>query len=215
MTSTGIPEPLSDTVTELSGCSVISMRSARPASASSTELSTTSYTRWWSPRAPVEPMYMPGRSRTGSRPSRTVMSLAVYVALVMKKALQVKAFRATTSLSDRAVDSGSREAHPRSFFHCFAEFFRLDRLDPRARRSSLLRGGLGRGPARHLGGGRRAFGQRSRREAQARRRDLAEHVPEAPRDLPLELLELERPGGRGRRHVERAVPREPSRPRIG
>ena len=28
-------------------------------------------------RGPVEPMYIPGRSRTGSRPSRTVMSLAV------------------------------------------------------------------------------------------------------------------------------------------
>ena len=26
---------------------------------------------------PVEPMYMPGRFRTGSRPSRTVMSFAV------------------------------------------------------------------------------------------------------------------------------------------
>jgi hypothetical protein len=39
-------------------------------------------------------MYMPGRSRTGSRPSRTVMSLAVYVASVMKKALQIPYLRA-------------------------------------------------------------------------------------------------------------------------
>ena len=41
----GIPEPLSRTVTELSGWIVTSTRSARPASASSTELSTTSNTR--------------------------------------------------------------------------------------------------------------------------------------------------------------------------
>src|SRR5919202_3103681 len=46
--------------------------------ASSTELSTTSHTRWWRPLRPVEPMYMPGRLRTGSSPSRTVMSLAPY-----------------------------------------------------------------------------------------------------------------------------------------
>ena len=45
MTSTGMPEPKSRTVTELSGWSVTWMRSLRPASASSTELSTTSYTR--------------------------------------------------------------------------------------------------------------------------------------------------------------------------
>ena len=47
-----------------------------PAIASSTELSTISHTRWCRPRGPVEPMYMPGRLRTASSPSRTVMSLA-------------------------------------------------------------------------------------------------------------------------------------------
>ena len=54
------------------------MRSQTPAIASSTELSTTSQTQWWRPDGPVEPMYMPGRLRTGSRPSRTCMSLAPY-----------------------------------------------------------------------------------------------------------------------------------------
>src|SRR3954468_20249644 len=34
---------------------------------------------WCSPRGPVDPMYMPGRLRTASRPSSTVMSLAPYV----------------------------------------------------------------------------------------------------------------------------------------
>ena len=36
------------------------MRVQWPAMASSTELSTTSQTRWWRPLGPVEPMYMPG-----------------------------------------------------------------------------------------------------------------------------------------------------------
>src|SRR3954447_23294153 len=46
--------------------------------ASSTELSTTSHTQWCSPVGPVLPMYIPGRFRTGSRPSKTCMSLAPY-----------------------------------------------------------------------------------------------------------------------------------------
>ena len=48
-----------------------------PAMASSTLLSTTSQTRWCRPVGPVDPMYMPGRFRTASRPSRTVMSAAL------------------------------------------------------------------------------------------------------------------------------------------
>ncbi len=52
------------------------MRVHTPAIASSTALSTTSQTRWWSPVGPVEPMYMPGRLRTGSRPSSTWMCSA-------------------------------------------------------------------------------------------------------------------------------------------
>ena len=47
--------------------------------ASSTELSTTSHTRWCSPVGPVEPMYIPGRLRTASSPSRMVMSASPYV----------------------------------------------------------------------------------------------------------------------------------------
>src|SRR5687768_8027194 len=34
--------------------------------------------RWWRPLGPVEPMYIPGRLRTGSSPFRTVRSFAVY-----------------------------------------------------------------------------------------------------------------------------------------
>ena len=54
-----------------------SMREAWPATTSSIELSNTSATRWWSAGSSVPPIYMPGRLRTGSSPSRTSMSLAV------------------------------------------------------------------------------------------------------------------------------------------
>ncbi len=54
------------------------MRLQKPAMASSTELSTTSQMRWCSPFSPVEPMYMPGRLRTGSSPDRTDIWLALY-----------------------------------------------------------------------------------------------------------------------------------------
>ena len=39
--------------------------------ASSIELSTTSYTRWCRPFSPMSPMYIAGRLRTASKPSRT------------------------------------------------------------------------------------------------------------------------------------------------
>jgi hypothetical protein len=41
----------------------------------------------------------------------------------MKKALQVKHFRANLSVSDGAAASGPREARPRSFFYRFAQIF--------------------------------------------------------------------------------------------
>ncbi len=75
-----MPRPLSATRTPPSARIVTSIRSATPASASSTELSTSSCTRWCSPRSPVEPMYMPGRLRTASSPSRTVIAWASYAA---------------------------------------------------------------------------------------------------------------------------------------
>src|SRR3954464_10348997 len=76
--STGMPRPLSVTRTPPSASSTTSTWSACPARASSTELSTTSHTRWCRPLAEVEPMYMLGRLRTASRPSRTVIELPVY-----------------------------------------------------------------------------------------------------------------------------------------
>src|SRR4051794_23468240 len=41
---------------------------------------------WCRPRSPVEPMYMPGRLRTASRPSRTVMELPEYELSVFGRA---------------------------------------------------------------------------------------------------------------------------------
>src|SRR5574344_2609304 len=41
-------------------------------------LSTTSYTRWWSPLSEISPIYIDGRLRTASRPSRTWILLAEY-----------------------------------------------------------------------------------------------------------------------------------------
>ena len=74
--STGMPRPLSRTVTEKSAWSSSSMRLAWPATASSMALSSTSATRWCSARSSVPPMYIPGRLRTGSSPSSTSIELA-------------------------------------------------------------------------------------------------------------------------------------------
>ena len=76
--STGMPRPSSATVSDVpSACSVTAMVEAWPFIASSMALSSISQARWCRPAVPTPPMYMPGRLRTGSSPSRTVMSFAV------------------------------------------------------------------------------------------------------------------------------------------
>src|SRR5262245_58288064 len=55
-------------------------------------------------------MYIPGRKRTGSRPSRTVMSFAVYAASAIKKALQIRLLRAKCSVSESAAGTAARQA---------------------------------------------------------------------------------------------------------
>ncbi len=74
-----MPRPLSSTVIEPSVLMTTLISVQNPASASSIELSTTSYTMWWRPRMPVLPIYIAGRSRTGVSPSSTVMWDASYV----------------------------------------------------------------------------------------------------------------------------------------
>src|ERR1700677_2052417 len=77
--STGMPRPLSITVTLLSSCTDTLISSQKPAMASSTELSTTSHTRWCNPISPVEPMYIAGRLRTASSPPKTLIEVASYL----------------------------------------------------------------------------------------------------------------------------------------
>ncbi len=84
MMPTGMPRPLSSTVTEPSKWMVTSIRVQKPPRCSSTALSTTSQTRWCRPEPSwTSPMYMPGRLRTASRPSRTVMLVLSYVGAVV------------------------------------------------------------------------------------------------------------------------------------
>src|SRR5258706_11538095 len=78
--STGMPRPLSETVTDSSAWMVTTMRSQWPARDSSIELSTTSNTMWCSPvPSSVSPMYIPGRFRTASRPFKTLITGVVDV----------------------------------------------------------------------------------------------------------------------------------------
>ena len=64
-----------------SRCRVTTMSLQKPAKASSTELSMISHRQCISPCESVVPMYMPGRLRTASKPSRTARSLAPYSSL--------------------------------------------------------------------------------------------------------------------------------------
>src|SRR5262245_50020581 len=74
-----MPRPLSVTVTASPPlCRVTVIVSAWPLRYSSTELSTISQTRWCSPSLPTSPMYIAGRSRTGSRSFRTLISDPLY-----------------------------------------------------------------------------------------------------------------------------------------
>src|SRR5688572_9691460 len=75
----GMPRPLSSTEIELSVWMVTTISSQKPASASSTALSTTSNTMWCRPvPSEVSPMYIPGRLRTASRPFRTLIASEPY-----------------------------------------------------------------------------------------------------------------------------------------
>ena len=86
------------------------MRSQWPPSASSTALSMISQRQCMRPRESVDPMYMPGRLRTASRPSRTGRWRAVY----SDADLVVAAFfAAVVGTSGRVVAGcdGPRQAH--------------------------------------------------------------------------------------------------------
>src|SRR5262245_59922236 len=89
--------------------------------ASSTELSTTSQIRWCRPTRPVEPMYMPGRLRTGSRPSRTWMADASYsVNLPLTSFAKARPFgvREISAEPSRVPGSMVPDGHSGSFSRC-------------------------------------------------------------------------------------------------
>src|SRR5687768_13083435 len=117
-------------------------------------------------------MYIPGRSRTGSRPSRTVMSFAVYAVSVIKKALQMAILRAESSVSETTVGAGlcrgSCEARRGRSGDVLAQLLVLDRGGDF--------GGLGAVLGAHFGARRRAtlrrlgLGLRDRPRSEAKRR---------------------------------------------
>src|SRR3984893_3331807 len=89
-------------------------------------------------------MYIPGRRRTGSRPSRTVMSFAEYDALAMvfpitKKSCKTAVLQGVKSISERAVFGGPSEAQPNRFLHARAELFVADRRGDFGRLPLVLR----------------------------------------------------------------------------
>src|SRR5918995_1671941 len=84
-------------------------------------------------------MYIPGRRRTGSSPSRTVMSFAVYVAwAIVKKALQIRPLRAQGSVSERTVGSGVRETLRGRSRDQFPQLFVADLSRQRVRSLDVL-----------------------------------------------------------------------------
>src|SRR5438093_13122261 len=155
-------------------------------------------------------MYMPGRSRTGSSPSRTVMSLAVYVASLIEKALETGRFRALRILPERTVGICLCEAQCSGLCDDFAKVLVLD-LGGELLRSETMRirrfdRRLDR-PFRRL---ERGLGKRSDCKAEPFRRNRSESRANARG----ELTELERPCRRARVHVQRPVASDPRGPRI-
>ena len=76
--STGIPLPSSSTFIIFPGSIVTCIFLQYPAKASSTALSTISYTKWWSPLIDTLPIYIPGLFLTASSPSSTWICSALY-----------------------------------------------------------------------------------------------------------------------------------------
>src|SRR5947199_3326680 len=114
-------------------------------------------------------MYMPGRSRTGSRPSRTVMSFAEYVVSVIKKALLNQLLRAEASVSVAAAGGGSCEALRGGPRDEVAELRILDHGSRLRGLRALLRRGYRRRRSDRLRVGRGRLGERPGSEAQGRR----------------------------------------------
>src|ERR1051326_8655920 len=155
-------------------------------------------------------MYMPGRSRTGSSPSRTVMSLAVYVASLIEKALETGRLRALRMVPEQAVGIPLGKRHCGRFCDDFAKVLVLDPGCEFNRLHVVFLGRLHVHP-NHLFEHRPGrFGKRADREAEARRRELAERSTDAVG----QLAELERPRRGARVDVQGSVASDSGGPRI-
>src|SRR5207245_7644401 len=153
-------------------------------------------------------MYMPGRSRTGSSPSRTVMSLAVYVASLIEKALETGRFRAPRILPEHAVGICLCEAQSGGFCDDFAKVLVGDLGGQFVRLKTVLGRGLDRRSCGLLEGRGGRFRERSDREPKALRRKLSERRFDAR----LELSELARPCRGARVDMARPVTCNSRRP---
>src|SRR5690348_3758351 len=93
---------------------------------------------------PVEPMYIPGRRRTGSSPSSTVMSLAVYSACdlvfaISRNACKTRVLQDAFSVSEWAVETPPCEAQFDRFLHTLAQLLVVDLSRQLSRQRFVLR----------------------------------------------------------------------------
>src|SRR5687768_3233283 len=162
-------------------------------------------------------MYIPGRRRTGSRPSRTVMSLASYVVLAIKKSLLVGDFYLGFSISDRTVGRAGLPGRERC---CGSPRDGLPQGGIVDLRGDLLAGRSGRrrrlrhGPCGRLHILCTRLRQAAGREAEGSRRGRPQPLRETLPDRRLELGELEGPRARARGDMQGAVPGDARRPRV-
>src|SRR5262245_24631882 len=127
-------------------------------------------------------MYMPGRFRTGSSPSRTVMSFAVYAASAIRKALQISYLRAGFSVSETAVGRVAGEAESGRSLHSISQRFVLDSGNELGCAPQCIRGRLGSVRSRFRGHVGRWFRKVSDGEAQRLRRTVAEPLRQPRED---------------------------------
>src|SRR5262249_26283733 len=124
-------------------------------------------------------MYMPGRRRTGSSPSRTVMSLAVYVASLIEKALETGRFRALLMVPERAVGIPLGKGHCGRFCDDFAKVLILDRGGQLTSLTPVVVARFGGASSCVVEWFPRRLGKRTDSEAKARRRNRAERRTDA------------------------------------
>src|SRR5687768_16364989 len=162
-------------------------------------------------------MYIPGRRRTGSRPSRTVMSLASYVVLAIKKSLLVGDFYLGFSISDRTVGRAGLGGRERG---CGSPRDGLPQGGIVDLGGDLLAGRSGRrrrprhGPRGSLHILCTRLRQTAGREAECGRGGGPQPLRETLPDRRLELGELECPRARDRVDVQGPVPGDARRPRV-